>query len=231
MLRVRNLRVGYDHFELRANFTVEKGSLVAIVGPSGSGKTTLLNTIAGFLSPLAGVIEWEQRNISELSPGDRPISILFQDHNFFPHLSVEQNVSIGVKANLRLTSGEYHRVFSIIEKVGLEKFRNKKPSELSGGQRTRIALARVMLRSKPLLLLDEAFLGLGPALRLEMLGLLMNFVHHENMTLLIATHDIKDVIKLNQQIMFVSEGEIKAPMQVAEFLNSSDDRIKQYLGA
>ncbi len=230
MLRVRNLRAGYNDFELWANFSVQERSLVAILGPSGSGKTTLINTIAGFAPVNTGDIEWKGGNITGLSPGERPISVLFQDHNLFPHLNVEKNISIGLKANLKLKPNEQEKVFETIRKVGLEKYITKKPSELSGGQRTRIALARVMLRCKPLLLLDEVFLGLGPALRLEMLGLIMDFVQEENMTLLMVTHDINDAIKLNQKIIFVHDGQVVSPMDIAKFLGSSDFRFREYLG-
>ena len=116
------------------------------------------------------------------------------------------------------------------KKVGLKKYANKRPSELSGGQRTRIALARVMVRSKPLLLLDEAFLGLGPALRLEMLELIIDMAYKKNTTLLMITHDVKDAIKLNQKIIFVNEGVVDFPVHISEFLNSSKDKIRQYLG-
>ena len=94
MLRVRDLKVGYDLFELRANFSIQTGSLVAILGPSGSGKTTLINTIAGFIQSRTGIIEWNQLALAPFSPGERPINILFQDHNLFPHLDVEKNVAI-----------------------------------------------------------------------------------------------------------------------------------------
>ena len=230
MLRVRNLRAGYKKFEIRADFSIQDGSLIAIVGPSGSGKSTLVNVIAGFLSPRVGAIEWKKETITALPPGSRPVSILFQDHNLFPHLTVEKNVSIGLKPNLKLTSYERDQVLDTIRKVGLEKFIGNKPAELSGGQRTRIALARTMLRSKPLLLLDEAFSGLGPALRLDMLALMMEFVQEGNLTLLMVTHDINDAIKLNQQIIFVNDGEIIGPMAISEFLSSTDPKFRQYLG-
>ena len=231
MLRVRNLQVGYEHFVLRASFSLKNSSSVAILGPSGSGKTTLINAIAGFLPVDIGDVEWKGDNITGLPPGERPVSILFQEHNLFPHLTVEENVSIGLRPNLKLTSNEKKYVFETIRKVGLEKYIRNKPSKLSGGQRTRIALARVMLRSKPVLLLDESFAGLGPALRLEMLSLIMDYVQKANMTLLMVTHDINDAIKLNQQVIFVNDGQVVGPMDIAKFLNSSDLRFRQYLGS
>ena len=230
MLRVRDLKVGYDLFELRADFSIQTGSLVAILGPSGSGKTTLINAIAGFIQSRTGIIEWNQLALAPFSPGERPINILFQDHNLFPHLDVEKNVAIGIKPNLKLSILERKSVLETIAKVGLGELGNKQPSELSGGQKTRIALARVMVRSKPLLLLDEAFLGLGPALRLKMLDLMMEYVQKERKTLLMVTHDINDAIKLGQLVLFVDKGKVFGPMYLTEFLSSTDPRFKQYLG-
>ena len=191
MLCVKDLRISYGLFELRANFSIQTGSLVAILGPSGSGKTTLINAIAGFIPSRTGFIEWNQLALTALSPGERPINILFQDHNLFPHLNVEKNVSIGIKPNLKLTALERKSVLETIIKVGLGELGSKQPSELSGGQKTRVALARVMVRSKPLLLLDEAFLGLGPALRLKMLDLMIEYVQKESKNITIVHEKYK----------------------------------------
>ena len=230
MLCVKDLRISYGLFELRANFSIQTGSLVAILGPSGSGKTTLINAIAGFTPNITGFIEWNQLALAALSPGERPINILFQDHNLFPHLNVEKNVSIGIKPNLKLTALERKSVLETIIKVGLGELGSKQPSELSGGQKTRVALARVMVRCKPLLLLDEAFLGLEPALRLKMLDLMIEYVQKESKTLLMVTHDIDDVIKLGQLVLFVDNGDVFGPMHVTEFLSSTEPRFRKYLG-
>ena len=124
MLCVKDLRISYGLFELRANFSIQTGSLVAILGPSGSGKTTLINAIAGFIPSRTGFIEWNQLALTALSPGERPINILFQDHNLFPHLNVEKNVSIGIKPNLKLTALERKSVLETIIKGGLGVFCN-----------------------------------------------------------------------------------------------------------
>ena len=155
---------------------------------------------------------------------------MFQDYNLFSHLNVIENVAIGLKPNLKLSDLQLDLVNFAIEEVGLSKFKFKSPSQLSGGQKTRVSLARAMVRSKPILLLDEAFSGLGPALRSEMIELIKNHVTKNKITLLMVSHHIKDAVELNQKVLFVSEGQFMKPINVNDFINSSDKRIRDYIG-
>mgnify|MGYP001157164433 CR=1 FL=1 len=231
MLRVNNLVVDLQNFSLTADFEIKVGSHIAVVGPSGAGKSTLLNVLSGFISPKKGNIEWNKSDITKLEPGKRPISILFQDYNLFSHFNVIENVAIGLKPNLKLNVLQRELVNFTIDEVGLSKFKFKTPSQLSGGQKTRVSLARAMVRSKPILLLDEAFSGLGPALRSEMIKLIKNHAIKKNITLLMVSHNIKDAIELNQKVLFVSDGKFNKPISVNEFINCSDKRIRDYIGA
>jgi len=230
MLRVDNLVVDLENFSLTADFEIKVGSHIAVVGPSGAGKSTLLNVLSGFISPKKGNIQWNKSDITKLEPGKRPISILFQDYNLFSHFNVIENIAIGLKPNLKLNDLQRELVNFTIDEVGLSKFKFKTPSKLSGGQKTRVSLARAMVRSKPILLLDEAFSGLGPALRAEMIELIKNHAIKKNITLLMVSHNIKDAIELNQKVLFVSEGQFMKPINVNEFLNCSDKRIIDYIG-
>ena len=230
MLCVDNLVINLENFRLTADFEIETGSHTAIVGPSGAGKSTLLNALAGFIPLTGGNIEWNKSDITKLQPGYRPLSILFQDYNLFSHLNVINNVAIGLKSNLKLNDFQLELVNLAIEEVGLSKFKFKTPSQLSGGQKTRVSLARSMVRSKPILLLDEAFSGLGPSLRCEMIELIKNHATEKNITLLMVTHHIKDAIELKQKVLFVSEGQFMKPICVNDFINCSDKRIRDYIG-
>ena len=230
MLCVDNLVIDLDNFRLTADLKIETGSHIAIVGPSGAGKSTFLNVLAGFIPLKLGNIEWNKSCITKLEPGKRPLSILFQDYNLFSHLNVIENVAIGLKPNLKLSDLQLDLVNFVIEEVGLSKFKFKSPSQLSGGQKTRVSLARAMVRSKPILLLDEAFSGLGPALRSEMIELIKNHVTKNNITLLMVSHHIKDAVELNQKVLFVSGGQFMKPINVNDFINSSDKRIRDYIG-
>ena len=190
MLQVKNLFVDLGGFRLTADFEIERGSLISIVGPSGAGKSTILNALAGFIPLTSGVIKWNGSDITKLDPGLRPLSILFQDYNLFSHLTVKDNIAIGLRPNLKLDDLETEMVNSVIEEVGLSKFKFIKPFQLSGGQRTRVSLARSIVRSKPILLLDEAFSGLGPALRSEMIKLIKDKSIKEGITLIMVSHHI-----------------------------------------
>ena len=231
MLQVKNLFVDLGGFRLTADFEIERGSLISIVGPSGAGKSTILNALAGFIPLTSGVIKWNGSDITKLDPGLRPLSILFQDYNLFSHLTVKDNIAIGLRPNLKLDDLETEMVNSVIEEVGLSKFKFIKPFQLSGGQRTRVSLARSIVRSKPILLLDEAFSGLGPALRSEMIKLIKNKSIKEGITLIMVSHHIKDAIELDQKAIFVNDGETMKPTNVSIFINSQDKNIRDYIGS
>ncbi len=231
MLQVKNLFVDLGGFRLTADFEIERGSLISIVGPSGAGKSTILNALAGFIPLTSGVIKWNGSDITKLDPGLRPLSILFQDYNLFSHLTVKDNIAIGLRPNLKLDDLETEMVNSIIEEVGLSKFKFIKPFQLSGGQRTRVSLARSIVRSKPILLLDEAFSGLGPALRSEMIKLIKDKSIKEGITLIMVSHHIKDAIELDQKVIFVNDGETMKPTNVSIFINSQDKNIRDYIGS
>ena len=231
MLQVKNLFVDLGGFRLTADFEIERGSLISIVGPSGAGKSTILNALAGFIPLTSGVIKWNGLDITKLDPGLRPLSILFQDYNLFSHLTVKDNIAIGLRPNLKLDDLETEMVNSVIEEVGLSKFKFIKPFQLSGGQRTRVSLARSIVRSKPILLLDEAFSGLGPALRSEMVKLIKDKSIKEGITLIMVSHHIKDAIELDQKVIFVNDGETMKPTNVSIFINSQDENIRDYIGS
>ena len=231
MLQVKNLFVDLGGFRLTADFEIERGSLLSIVGPSGAGKSTILNALAGFIPLTSGVIKWNGSDITKLDPGLRPLSILFQDYNLFSHLTVKDNIAIGLRPNLKLDDLETEMVNSVIEEVGLSKFKFIKPFQLSGGQRTRVSLARSIVRSKPILLLDEAFSGLGPALRSEMIKLIKDKSIKEGTTLIMVSHHIKDAIELDQKVIFVNDGETMKPTNVSIFINSQDKNIRDYIGS
>jgi thiamine transport system ATP-binding protein len=231
MLQVKNLFVDLGGFRLTADFEIERGSLISIVGPSGAGKSTILNALAGFIPLTSGVIKWNGSDITKLDPGLRPLSILFQDYNLFSHLTVKDNIAIGLRPNLKLDDLETEMVNSVIEEVGLSKFKFIKPFQLSGGQRTRVSLARSIVRSKPILLLDEAFSGLGPALRSEMIKLIKDKSIKEGITLIMVSHHIKDAIELDQKVIFVNDGETMKPTNVSIFINSLDENIRDYIGS
>ena len=141
-----------------------------LTGPSGSGKSTLLSLLAGFETPEAGTISLAGADVTGLPPAARPVTIVFQEHNTFLHLDVVTNVALGI-APRRIGRADRERAQASLERVGLARYGTRLPGQLSGGERQRVALARAALRDRPVLLLDEPFAALGPALRADMLSL------------------------------------------------------------
>lgn len=230
MLVLEALRIDQTNFHLAADLAVDTGDRVAVIGPSGAGKSTLLAAIAGFVRPTSGRILWEGRDISGLPPGERPISILFQDQNLFPHLSVAQNVGLGVRPDLRLSAPDRDRVTHALAQTGLEGLGDRLPGTLSGGQQSRVALARALLRDRPLLLLDEPFAALGPALKAEMLDLVATLSSRKRMTVLMVTHDPADARRFAPRTIVVAEGRAHPPAETGVILDTPPPALAAYLG-
>ena len=230
MLTLDNLTITQGEFRLVANLTLAAGSRTAVIGPSGAGKSTLLGAIAGFIAPSAGRILWNETEITRTSPGARPLSILFQDQNLFPHLSVAQNIGLGISPALRLSRADHTRIEAALERTGLAGLGARKPAALSGGQQSRVALARALLRAKPLLLLDEPFSALGPALKSEMLSLVAEIAQEQGTTLLMVSHDPDDARALCPQTVLVENGTAHPPQPTDALLDNPPPALRAYLG-
>ncbi|TVQ56936.1 MAG: ATP-binding cassette domain-containing protein [Rhodobacteraceae bacterium] len=188
MIAVEGLRVRAGGFLLEADVVVPAGALCAVIGPSGAGKSTLLAAVAGFAPVEAGRVSAAGRDLAGLAPAERPVTLLFQENNLFPHLTVARNVGLGLRPSLSLTRPERARVDAALAETGLEGLGERLPEQLSGGQRQRAALARALLRDRPALLLDEPFAALGPGLRAEMMALVERLTAPRGIAVLMVTH-------------------------------------------
>lgn len=229
-LVLEGLRLAQGTFRLTADLSVPRGATVAVMGPSGGGKSTLLAAIAGFLAPGAGRVLWDGVDLTAVSPGARPVAMLFQDGNHFPHLTVAENVGLGIGPTLRRTAQERDRVAGVLARVGLEGFGDRKPGALSGGQQSRAALARALVSPRPLVLLDEPFAALGPALRAEMLDLAAQTLGAEGRTLLMVTHAPEDALRVAGSVIVVDAGVAEAPRETAALLADPPEGLRAYLG-
>jgi thiamine transport system ATP-binding protein len=164
MLALEGVELSLGAFRLAVDAQIARGERVAVLGASGSGKSTLLSLLAGFLVPEAGRIVWDGTDITHAPPAGRPMSILFQDGNLFPHLSVTQNVGLALRSDLRMTADQDAQVAQVLDQVGLDGMGGRRPADLSGGQQGRAALARLMLQERPVVLLDEPLAALDPGL-------------------------------------------------------------------
>lgn len=227
MLKLEAVRSRRGAFELSADCEVRGPGVTAVIGPSGGGKSTLLSLVAGFDVPDAGRILWEGRDITGLAPGARPVAMLFQDNNLFPHLDLVTNVALGVAPVARPGADSLEKAREALAAVGLEGMERRKPGEVSGGQQSRAALARVLLTQRPVVLMDEAFSALGPALRREMLDLIPELLPQA--TVLMVTHDPEDAERVARDVIFVEGGTVAAPVPLRRFFDAPTDAVRRYL--
>mgnify|MGYP003436008131 CR=1 FL=1 len=230
MLTLDHLRLSLGEFTLSADWSLDRGARVALIGPSGAGKSTLLMALAGFLAPSEGRILWQGQDLADVEPGERPISVLFQDQNLFPHLTLTQNLGLGLSPRLRLTPVQGRQIEAALERVGLPGMGGRKPAQLSGGQQGRAALARALLRARPVLLLDEPFAALGPALKADMLALLAEVASDSNAAVLMVTHDPDDALYFADQTILIVDGVAHSPQKTGALFANPPEALRNYLG-
>ena len=208
MIYLNNVILNDKTLPMCFNLSVNSGERVAIIGESGAGKSTLLNLIAGFEFPHQGEIWLNDKNHTRSAPYERPVSMLFQENNLFPHLTVQQNLALGLKPSLKLTALEREKIEQVACSVGLGDYLQRLPNSLSGGQKQRVALARCLLRDKPILLLDEPFSALDQKLRVEMLALIDKLCDEKYLTLLLVTHQPSELVGTIDRVLLVENGQI-----------------------
>lgn len=221
----------YEAMEMRFDAAFPKGSFTAVIGPSGGGKSTLLNLIAGFETPERGRVLIAGADVTALPPDQRPVSMIFQDNNVFAHLDLWQNVALGVSPSLRLDVDQRKRVDAALAEVGLGTLMQRKPGEVSGGERQRVAVARALVRDRPVLLLDEPFAALGPAMRQDMLELVKAMQQSRNLTVVMVTHQPEDALAAASHTAYLEAGRILALRPTAELFAAEDlPGLHAYLG-
>ncbi|MCZ6488784.1 MAG: thiamine ABC transporter ATP-binding protein [Gammaproteobacteria bacterium] len=223
---------GAESEKMQFDLSVSAGEVLSLIGPSGSGKSTLLNLIAGFLEPESGRIRVNGEAIEQLPIAQRPVTIVFQQHNLFPHLDLYTNVALGINPSLKLSTEQDQRIEDALDSLGLSGLEKRKPGELSGGQRQRIALARALVRERKLLLLDEAFAALGPAMREELIELVKALVQRKKMAALLVSHQPRDALIASDRTAFVQNGRIIALQPTRQLLEETDlVEVRSYLGS
>lgn len=166
------------------------GEVTAVSGQSGSGKSTLLDLIAGFLTPTSGSLTLDGRNLLPLPPEQRPISILFQSETLFEHLSAYQNLELGLP---RGATDRQQKIAASLDEVGLPGVLKQRADTLSGGEKQRVALARTLLRNRPVLLLDEPFSALDDDTRRTIRSLVKSLTERHHWITLLVSHHVDDV--------------------------------------
>ena len=216
MLVLDDVQYTYQSELFRFDLTIERGQIVSLMGPSGAGKSTLLALVAGFIHPDQGDIQVDGESIVGKEPYLRPFSMLFQEHNLFAHLSVRDNISLGLHPGLKLTADQKLQVEQAAQQVGVAEYLDRLPEHLSGGQRQRVALARCFVQPHPVWLLDEPFSALDPVLREEMLSLVKRLAAERRITVLMVTHHLNDAKAIASHFAFVAGGEIEAAGEIGQ---------------
>ena len=202
------------------NLTINQGEVISVVGPSGSGKSTLLKCLAGLEPVSAGIIKVGQQDITSMQANERPIVMMFQQPLLFPHMTVLENVMIGLTFKRKGTkSKRKEQATDFLMKVGLDGYGKKYPYELSGGQQQRVALARALITNPQLLLLDEPFSSIDNEKRDELRMWVKNLLKEAGIASLFVTHDIEEAMLMGDRVVVFAEQEIQQigkPMDVYE---------------
>ena len=191
------------------NLTIYPGELLTLLGPSGCGKTTTLKLISGLLSPEEGDILFNQRSVVNIPPEDRKAVLVFQDYLLFPHMTVAENISFGLTMEGKDKKVRGKRVKELLELVNLKGYEDKYPSQLSGGEKQRIALARAVAINPEVLLMDEPLTNLDASLREEMQEFVRCLHEQEDMTTVFVTHDRQEAMLIADRIAVMQEGRIE----------------------
>ncbi len=212
------------------NLSLPPGEFHALVGPSGCGKTTTLRMVAGFEIPTAGEILLEGQNVATLPPYQRNVSTVFQSYALFPHLTVQENVEFGLRR--KGVNGSMARLAKeALELVQLAGKESRRPSELSGGEKQRAALARSLVLAPAVLLLDEPLSALDPNLRKQVRSELKALQRRVGITFLMVTHDQEEALTLADRITIMNKGRVEqtaAPGEV--YLKPASPFVAQFLG-
>ncbi len=210
MISIRNLFVELGDFTLKnASLDVEDGEYMVVVGPSGAGKTVLLESIAGLYPLKDGEIWLRGKEATRMRPEERQVSIVYQDHALFPHLTVRENIVFGLR--MRKAGADVIRdaLARVVDLFGISSLLHRKPMTLSGGERQKVALARALCVSPDVLLLDEPLSSLDPNTREEIEGELQLLHRALNVTILHVTHNFEEAVALGERIAVIGEGEVK----------------------
>ena len=228
---------GSNHVLKNLNLTVNDGEFMTLLGPSGCGKTTTLRVIAGLEKPQNGTIEMDGHlvvNAKELyfeDPGKRGMNLVFQSYALWPHMTVFQNVAFVLNVQKVPKEETKRRVMDALERMRIEQYADRYPSELSGGQQQRVAIARAIVSQPKVLLLDEPLSNLDAKLRIDMRSEIKLLHHEMGTTIVYVTHDQVEALTMSTRIAIFFEGELEqvaAPMDL--YQNPISLRVADFIG-
>ena len=191
------------------NLTVADGEFLVLVGGSGSGKSTILRMVAGLEEVTSGTIRIDDRDVTSLPPRERDVAMVFQDYGLYPHMTVRENLSLGLRLRKVSRQEIERRVKWAAEMLGLAPLLDRKPKQLSGGQRQRVAMGRAMVREPKVFLFDEPLSNLDAGLRGQMRIEIGSLQRRLNTTTIYVTHDQVEAMTLGDRIVVLADGRIQ----------------------
>jgi multiple sugar transport system ATP-binding protein len=229
-VELKNLVKSYDGSAVivkNIDLQIKDGEFVVLVGPSGCGKTTTLRMIAGLEDITGGEIFIDGKVVNDVHPKDRDIAMVFQNYALYPHMTVRENMSFGLKLHKTPPAVIKERVLEASEILGLEDYLDRKPRQLSGGQRQRVALGRAIVRHPRVFLMDEPLSNLDAKLRVQTRGEIKKLHNRLHATMIYVTHDQVEAMTLGDRIAVMSDGVIQ---QCAPAINVYDEPANIFVG-
>lgn len=210
-VELRNINKVFGNFVAveNINLTINKGEFFSLLGPSGCGKTTLLRMIAGLEFPTSGNVLISGQDMENTPAFKRPVNTVFQSYALFPHMTVRDNVSFGLRMKKLARDEIAARVDKIMDIVQISQFADRKPNMLSGGQRQRVALARAVVNEPHVLLLDEPLGALDLKLRKELQIELISLQRRLGITFICVTHDQEEALTMSDRIAVMNKGQVE----------------------
>lgn len=232
-LEVKNLRKKFGGFEaLRSvSFRTPSGKTLVLLGPSGCGKTTTLRIISGLLKPDAGKILFDEKDVTELSPRERNVGMVFQSPALFPNLTVRENIAFPLEARNKSPEETRRRVKEVVELVELAGLEGRRPHELSRGQQQRVAIGRAIASDVKLLLLDEPLTALDASLRAEISNVIKTVQKKLGLTIVYVTHDQLEAFAMGDFIATMFDGTIDSYADAQTmYVKPPTERTARFLG-
>ncbi|MBN1299606.1 MAG: ABC transporter ATP-binding protein [Melioribacteraceae bacterium] len=236
LVKIRNLSKRFDHLQVldKVSLDVETGENLVVFGRSGTGKSVLLKCMVGLLKPDEGEVYIDQKNVLEISPNGlneirKKIGFLFQGAALYDSMSVRENLEFPLKKHSQMTDNEIdEKVINTLSLVSLEDAVDKMPSELSGGMRKRIGLARSIITDPQLMLYDEPTTGLDPISSKDISELILNLQKKLNMTSIVVTHDLICAEIISDRAIFLRDAKIVYEGKIHELAKSTDPFLKNF---
>jgi ABC-type sugar transport system ATPase subunit len=216
----------------QVNLTIQDGEFFALLGPSGCGKTTTLRMIAGLEKPTSGTIRIGDQDITDRSPRERDVAMVFQDYALYPHMTIEENVGYPLKVRRVNRAERKQRVTEVSSKLGIGNLLERRPSQISGGQQQRAAVARAVVHHAQVFLFDEPLSNLDAKLRFESRGFLKHLQKELQITTVYVTHDQAEAMALADRIAIIDHGKIAqvgSPQEV--YLRPQNVFVASFLGS